>query len=223
MITQKTYLVEIWVSVLLAITVALLSFGASSTHAQTGTQTNFNPPVGYQSVVGYPGVFFSPVTGMYFYSTSGYYTPNNPTIPSGYLPYGNYGVYYNSSTNTYYNPITGQYSNIMPLGPASINQGGAYVVPNGYNLAAYGSYYSTTTGLYYDPRTGFYSSSAPVGPTLVTTGGTTGGSTSGTTYNPGLPNTGAGGDSSSNLAFLAVTGIVGIAGLAYLSRRLFRA
>ncbi len=227
MITQKTYhLVEIWVAVVLMAAVAFISFGAASIHAQTGTQTNFNPPVGYQSVIGYPGVYFNTSSGLYFYSSNGIFTPNSPAIPSGYQPFGNYGAYYNSNTGMYYNPVSGQYSNIMPLGPASLNSSGSYIIPAGYTLSTNGSFYNSSTGLYYDPRTGFYSSTAPLGPVaapvVVTTTTTT--TTGGTTYyNPGLPNTGAGGEASTNMAFLMVTGIASIAGLTVLGRRLFKA
>ena len=51
----------------------------------------------------------------------------------------------------------------------------------------------------------------------TTTTGTT--DTSGSVTTPGTPNTGAGGDATTNWAILAVTGVVVLGGVAYLMRK----
>jgi hypothetical protein len=179
--------------------------------------------------------------GTAFAQTTSSFTP-----PAGYTQIGTSGVYYNSAAGMYYNPMTGQYTNLPPLGPATMNNGGSYIIPPGYTQYNGGQYYyNGTAGYYYDPSTGFYSPNAPIntGVTLSqaqnfqassgTTGstGTVGGATvmpdttmpvTGSTgvITPGVPNTGAGGQTTGTLALLAVLAVVAAGGAIALSRRL---
>jgi hypothetical protein len=207
--------------------------------------------------------------GTAFAQTTSSFTP-----PSGYTQMGTSGIYYNSENKLYYNPVTGQYSTIIPLGPASMVNG-VYTVPSGYYQYSGGPYYyNNTTGYYYDPSTGFYSPTAPTntgvshtmavsynpatapgtppssGNTTTTTTGTSGSTSSsgltansngtytnssgqitdangivlgpgitGSTVTPGVPNTGAGGNTTATFALLAVLGALAATGAILLGRR----
>jgi hypothetical protein len=142
------------------------------------------------------------------------YTAGNGTVyqvPVGFLA-SSYGAFYDSQTGEYYDPITGQYSTTEPVGPAALDPTGAYVVPAGYVAGGgFGTYYSATSGMYYDPAIGFYSSTAPVGPIYPP-------SATASTTNPGLPNTGAGGNAPETIALLGLTALVAFGGAVLLSR-----
>jgi hypothetical protein len=144
-----------------------------------------------------------------------YYTSNSGvmyTVPSGF-EMSSYGTFFNPVTKMYYDPLTGQYSSTAASGPAAMDVNGAYIVPSGYTSSIFGTYYSPITGLYYDPIDGFYSNSAPVGPTITN-------SITAPAVNPGLPNTGAGGDARGTVALLAIVAGIGVVSIAVAVRRL---
>lgn len=118
-----------------------------------------------------------------------------------------------------------------PNAPVLYNQSGQVV--NGFNSTTgglnAGTYYTATgqeryyfpNGTYYDPSIRQYGGSiiypnspGPAG--VVVTPGTGGG---GGTFTPGVPNTGAGGDSILTWLALIVSGAAAITGIAYLARR----
>ncbi len=135
--------------------------------------------------------------------------------PAGYQSYGTSGIFYNPSTGVYYNALTGQTSNLQPLGPANRDINGAYIVGAGYVNQNNGYYFNSATGFYYDPALGFYSNMSPVN-TGVTLGMINYG---GGTFVPGVPNTGAGGDAGTTLLVLAITAAVAGIGSVALSKR----
>ncbi len=159
--------------------------------------------------------------GTAFAQTTSSFTP-----PAGYYQdLSRPGIYFSEITGQFYNPMTGQYSNLTPMGPATMNQGGQYNVPSGYSQYNNGNYYyNSQSGYYYDPSTGFYSTSAPINtgvtaamaqnytaPTMGTTGGYT---------TPGVPNTGAGGSATTTLVLLALLAAVAATGSVYLGRKI---
>jgi len=146
-----------------------------------------------------------------FAQTTGTTTGTVSGVPAGYQQYY-FGTYYNSNTGMYFNPNTGQYSGIVPLGPADRNMNGMYIIPAGYSTSTFSTYYNSNTKLYYDPRNGFYSAAVPTGP--VNTGGT-----GGVIVNPGLPNTGLGGNAVTTVALLMLTGFISLMGLTYMVSR----
>lgn len=129
-------------------------------------------------------------------------------VPEGFTALSD-GVFYDSATSMYYDPITGQYSSTAPTGPAAMTALGTYSIPAGYIPYNYGAYYDPATDSYYDPSLGFYSSTAPVGP--ITESGSVAAATG--TTNPGLPNTGAGGNAPETIVLLGLLGILTIAGI----------
>jgi|GEM_PF-2964691 len=210
--------------VILAVFVAAALFGATALNAQT----TYAPPAGYTAMTDGSGTYYNSASGLYFYPSSGLFSPQPPTIPSGFQFYAN-GIYYNPATGSYYNPVTGQYSSLVPLGPATMTNG-AYNIPAGYNASVYGTYYNSATGLYYDPTTGFYSPNAPVGPVPMTgvlilpspspASSVVPTPTPITYFVPGVPNTGMGGNALPTIILLAFAGALSVAGVTYLGRKM---
>ncbi len=186
-------------------------------------------------------VFGIAIAGQTTFAQMQIYTDTNGTqysVPENYDPYSNnvindtMGVYYNSQTGSYYDAATGQYSTTAPSGP-SVDSYGNNVIPDGFESSNYGTYYNNSTAQYYDPKTGFYSDTAPTGPmypsptttptsTPTTSIINTGTNVINTTTNPGLPNTGAGGDAPSAWGILALSGSLGLGGTALLRKQLKR-
>jgi hypothetical protein len=152
-------------------------------------------------------------------TNSPHYTPTGTSdvVPVNYMSTGTNGVYYNATTGMYYDAQSGFYSTNAPSGAGALNADGSYVMPAGYYNSVYGTFYNPATQTYYDPRTGMYTTSVPTGPISTSATGST--SMTGNT-NPGLPNTGAGGDATASDIALIVSGVAVLAGGAFLTRRL---